>query len=192
MARVLATSAMNVKNIRLKSRTMDRFDKQFVENTIALTEWRARRGGTWPSRSSSDEEESKLATWIGNQRLLATGIRAGRWTEERSAFLDSRVPGWFEQSVSPRLETEFAIKVDELCHWVSTYERWPQGSARDDTERKLWNRLNNFRRAEKGSLAGRWNAQRRLLLDTRLPGWRGRAQITDVELDVAQISLGEK
>lgn len=162
---------------------MDRHDKQFIENTIELREWWDLHGGMWPSRTSSDRDERRLATWLGNQRLLATGARAGRWSDERERFLNENLPGWAEDSLAPNLETEFAVKLDELCQWTAANKRWPQSGSADKAERRMWNRLNNFRRSEMGSLPGRWNEQRRQLLDTRLPGWRGRTQSIHGDFD---------
>lgn len=60
----------------------------------SLVSWRAAQGsGRWPSATSTDTEERRVATWLRNQRRASQTQTKG-WSDSRADKLDSHCPGW--------------------------------------------------------------------------------------------------
>ncbi len=73
-----------------------------------LVAWRGINPDRWPSTRSENEDEKRLGTWLGNQRMGKNAMDAGKtgaalrgMTQERDERLDEACPGWRNDDSDP-------------------------------------------------------------------------------------------
>lgn len=127
--------------------------------------------GVWPSLSSDDAVERRLAMLRINLRRAAEGKGKHRLDDERIAHLDRTVPGWREGS----RDDAWADLLRRCSDFVEAHGRLPHRPCEfGAAESQLANWLVNHRQA----LAGRgtitvesFDAERQLQMERALPGW---------------------
>ena len=117
-----------------------------------------------PPVVSATGRERTLANWLAGVRH---DHRRERLSSARVAVLNDVLPGWdaprfgWPQSTSPQ------ARADALRTFRTTHGRWPSPTSDDPSERALANWRNRARNTP--HLAA--------VLDSRVPGWRGRPTI---------------
>lgn len=131
---------------------------------------------SWPSQSSYDPDEVKLAQWLTFQRARYHrkdyAMRIATPTRPHEArFMDEIAPGW--SKMADHDET-FARQVDELARWVADNGgTLPRERAEDRHEHTLAKRLSYWQSAaagRNGRSAGGFTRERVELLEKKVPG----------------------
>lgn len=129
--------------------------------------------GSWPSQSSYDPAESRLGSWLSEQRVIAADRdRLGRiHTPAQEAFLHAVAPGW-QHTVD--FEHTFRSRVGLVVEFVDEHGRFPSIPSSSPQEEYLARMLAGWRSAaagRNGRHAAKFTNSRIGYLDRRLPGW---------------------
>lgn len=144
-----------------------------------LVKWRNKNRQKWPSRDSDDPEEKSLAGWLKHQRKLkSTGALSH--SVERDRALQDSAPGWDgilrSRARDARLEAQWEHNLGELEAWSRTRPLPKQGQ-QDPEEKRLAQWMFDQRKRLRGQGKARLPEKRILMLDSRVPGWRGEKPI---------------
>lgn len=130
--------------------------------------------GFLPRYNGNLPGERRLYQWLNSRRKEARGVGLGAAKfarERRDLILDERLPGWNES----RDEKWLAI-LEEIVRFREVHGFLPRYDGDLPGEKRLHHWLNN-RRSDSGGYgpsAAKFARERRdLILDERLPGWRG-------------------
>lgn len=91
----------------------------------------AHRHDRYPSTSTDDADESRLAAWLSKRRWEA---KTGRLTDARTAVLDAAAPGWRQTVFS---DEGFAATLATCARWVADHAALPRAVGGDEVESHL-------------------------------------------------------
>jgi hypothetical protein len=180
-----AALAQWVTRQRTMLRTGELLPEKEKELDRVLDSWRTSRLDNWPviledvhtftlkhgvlpsasasASASASPAEKKLNTWLSNQN---SRMRRGMMPSDRIALMDSKAPGW---RMSP--DDKWMERVSLVADYKQKTGKFPAASYSDVPELKKWGIwLSNHRSMAR---AGTLEPERELVLDVKLPGWRG-------------------